>query len=63
MEKFRSMGAGKLFFEELIEIAKKKGCGRMEWIVLDWNKNAIKFYNKLGAKHLKEWNFYRMELI
>ena len=61
-EKYRSKGAGKLFFKKLIQLAKKNKCGRMEWVVLDWNINAIKFYDNLGAKELKEWKTYRLEL-
>jgi GNAT superfamily N-acetyltransferase len=57
--KFRNKGIGKLFFIELVKIAKKEKCGRMEWCVLDWNKNAIKFYDNLGAKPLKDWIYYR----
>lgn len=56
----RNKGIGKLFFKELQEIAVKNKCGRMEWVVLDWNENAIKFYDKLGAKQLKEWKTYRL---
>jgi GNAT superfamily N-acetyltransferase len=40
--------------------ALKRGCGRMEWVVLDWNQNAIDFYEKLGAKRQREWFSYRM---
>ena len=58
----RNKGVGKLFWNELLKTAKKNKCGRMEWIVLDWNKNAIKFYQNLGAKHMKEWNLYRLVL-
>jgi GNAT superfamily N-acetyltransferase len=61
-ENFRNRGIGKLFFTELIKIAKKNKCRGMEWIVLDWNSNAIKFYDKLGAKELKEWKTYRINL-
>lgn len=61
-ENFRGKGIGKLFFNELIKIAKKNKCGRMEWVVLDWNVNAIKFYDKLGAAELKEWKTYRLSL-
>lgn len=61
-EKFRSKGIGQLFYKEMLKIAKKNKCGRMEWMVLDWNINAIKFYDKLGAKDLKEWKIYRMNL-
>jgi GNAT superfamily N-acetyltransferase len=55
----RTKGTGKLFFKELVKIAKKENCGRMEWCVLDWNKNAIRFYNNLGAKPMKDWIYYR----
>lgn len=55
----RSKGIGQAFFKELLNTAKKEKCGRMEWCVLDWNKNAIKFYNKLGAKPLGDWIYYR----
>lgn len=61
-EKYRNAGIGKLFFKELIEIASKSRCGRMEWCVLNWNVNAIEFYNKLGAKPMDEWTTYRLEL-
>jgi GNAT superfamily N-acetyltransferase len=57
---FRSKGFGKIFFNELLNIAKKNKCGRMEWHVLDWNVNAIKFYENLGAKELKEWKYFRV---
>lgn len=59
-EKFRNKGIGKMFFKALLKIAKKNKCGRMEWVVLDWNINAIKFYDKLGATELKEWKTYRL---
>ncbi len=61
-EKYRGCGAGKKLMNGLIEIAKKKKCGRLEWIVLDWNKNAIDFYDRLGAKHMSNWFFYRYTL-
>jgi GNAT superfamily N-acetyltransferase len=59
---YRSKGLGKIFFNELVKAAKKNKCGRMEWHVLDWNVNAIKFYEKLGAIELKEWKYFRMEM-
>ena len=61
-QKFRNKGIGKLFFKNLLKIAKKNKCGRMEWVVLDWNKNAIEFYTILGAEELKEWKTFRMNL-
>jgi GNAT superfamily N-acetyltransferase len=59
---YRDKGLGKIFMRKLISLAKKEKCGRMEWIVLDWNKNAIKFYEKLGAKGLGNWIFFRLNL-
>jgi len=57
---YRKSGVGKMFFNELKKAAKKNKCGRMEWHVLDWNVNAIRFYKKLGAEELKEWKYFRM---
>jgi GNAT superfamily N-acetyltransferase len=59
LEEYRRVGAGKLFFKELNKIAKAKKCGRIEFIVLDWNTSAISFYNKLGIKELDGWKFFR----
>ncbi len=61
-EKFRNKGLGKLFFKKLLKIAKRNKCGRLEWVVLDWNTNAIRFYEKLGATELKEWETFRMSI-
>lgn len=61
-ESYRNKGIGKLLFNELVNIAKKQKCGRMEWCVLDWNINAINFYEKLSARQLKEWKYYRLDL-
>lgn len=61
-ESHRNKGIGKLFLDKLINIAKTNDCGRMEWAVLDWNVNAINFYENLGARELKEWKYFRMEM-
>ena len=61
-EKFRNKGIGKLFFSKLLEIARKNKCGRIEWVVLDWNENALRFYEKLGAMELKDWKTFRINL-
>ena len=58
----RSKGIGQMYMTELRKIAEKKKCGRMEWVVLDWNVNAIKFYDKLGARQMNEWITYRIDL-
>jgi GNAT superfamily N-acetyltransferase len=59
-ENERRKGIGKLFFKELLKISKAEKCGRMEWCVLDWNTNAINFYDNHGAEPLKDWIYYRM---
>ena len=58
----RNTGIGKLFFDRLIEVANDMGCGRVEWAVLDWNIDAIAFYNKIGATPLSNWEYYRLTL-
>lgn len=57
---FRNKGIGKALFEKVIEIAKERKCGRVEWLVIDWNKPAINFYFKLGAEPMNEWTIYRL---
>ena len=49
-----------MLFNELIELAHQKRCGRMEWSVLDWNESAVEFYKKLGAQAQSEWVKYRL---
>ncbi|MBA3390876.1 MAG: GNAT family N-acetyltransferase [Actinomycetota bacterium] len=52
---FRGQGIGKAMFSRLARLAKERGCGRLEWSVLDWNEDAIRFYKKLGAVPMDEW--------
>jgi GNAT superfamily N-acetyltransferase len=59
-EAFRAQGIGKQFFAELARIAKTRGCGRIEWWVLDWNQPAIDFYRRMGAVAMDEWTVYRL---
>ena len=61
-EKYRGTGIGKLFLDKLVRIAKNNKCGRMEWIVLDWNTKAINFYKNIGAEEMKEWKFFRLKI-
>ncbi|HKP92899.1 MAG TPA: GNAT family N-acetyltransferase [Chthoniobacterales bacterium] len=56
----RGKGYGRALLERLAQIAKERGCGRMEWAVLDWNDPAIQFYRKLGAKPMEEWTVFRL---
>ena len=58
---FREKGIAKAFMAYLADIAIKNNCGRFEWIVLDWNKPAIDFYKRLGAKMLDEWKICRLD--
>ncbi len=51
----RGSGAGKALMSALARVAVRKGCGQMEWIVLDWNTPAIRFYRRLGARLNKTW--------
>jgi GNAT superfamily N-acetyltransferase len=56
----RGKGYGRALLERLARIAQDRGCGRMEWAVLDWNEPAIQFYKKLGAEPLTEWTVFRL---
>jgi GNAT superfamily N-acetyltransferase len=56
----RGQGAGAALLAELARIAKRRGCGRVEWAVLDWNAPSIAFYRKLGAIPMDEWTTFRL---
>ena len=56
----RGKGYGRALLVDLAKIAHERGCGRMEWAVLNWNEPAIEFYKKLGAKPLDEWKIFRL---
>jgi GNAT superfamily N-acetyltransferase len=58
--RFRGLGIGKLLLEYLARVAVERGCGRMEWSVLNWNETAIRFYRGLGAEPKDEWTVYRL---
>ncbi|WP_337865449.1 GNAT family N-acetyltransferase [Ignavibacterium sp.] len=57
---FRGKGIGKALLNEVINLAKNRNCGRVEWVVLDWNEPAIEFYKNIGAKPLDEWTIFRL---
>lgn len=57
---YRSKRVGYALFTAMVRLAHDRGCGRMEWTVLDWNQLAIDFYKRLGATHMKEWHLYRL---
>ena len=56
----RGKGAGLALLIELAKLAVERGCGRVEWAVLDWNEPSIGFYKKLGAVAMEEWTTYRL---
>ncbi len=57
---FRSQGVGKALLLHLAKLANSRGCGRMEWTVLDWNTPAIEFYESIGARRMLEWQICRL---
>ena len=57
---FRGCGAGKALFRAMVREARERGCGRMEWVVLDWNTSAQEFYRRHGAEELKDWITMRL---
>jgi GNAT superfamily N-acetyltransferase len=56
----RSRGVGRSLLAHLAQLAIERGCGRMEWAVLNWNRDAISFYQRLGARPNSEWTVYRL---
>jgi GNAT superfamily N-acetyltransferase len=60
LPEYRSKRLGFALFTAMVEEAHRRGCGRLEWTVLDWNNLAIGFYQRLGARHMKEWHLYRL---
>lgn len=57
---YRGKGYGKALIQTLVKIALERGCGRLEWWCLDWNKSSIDFYLSLGAEPMKDWTVYRI---
>lgn len=57
----RGRGFGKALLVELARVAVERGCGRLEWSVLDWNEPSIAFYRALGARAMDEWTVYRVD--
>ena len=56
----RGRGVGRALLERLARVAVDRGCGRLEWAVLDWNRDAITFYERLGANANSDWTVYRL---
>ncbi len=57
---YRGRGYGKAILKKLARIAEERGCGRLEWWCLDWNRPAIDFYLSLGAVPMEDWTVYRI---
>ena len=57
---FRRNGAGRVLLSHLARLAVDRGCGRLEWAVLDWNAAAIGFYERLGASARSGWTTYQL---
>ena len=60
MAAYRGRGIGTAMFRRLAAIARKQGCGRLEWWCLDWNRPSIDFYLSLGAEPMSAWTVYRI---
>ena len=58
--KFRGVGIGRALLVHLAKLASERGCGRLEWSVLDWNEPAISFYRSIGASPVSGWTVYRV---
>ena len=56
----RKHGIGRALLSALARIAEQRGCGRMEWAVLDWNEPALRFYKSLDARQMNEWIIHRL---
>ena len=60
LPEYRGKGFGKALLQQLARIACDRGCGRMEWWCLDWNRPSIDFYLSLGAEAMSDWTVYRL---
>jgi GNAT superfamily N-acetyltransferase len=60
LPEYRCRGIGSALLRHCIHSAHERGCARMEWTCLDWNRKAQQVYERLGARHLSEWYLYRL---
>ena len=60
LPEYRGRGCGRAMMKKLAQIAAERGCGRLEWWCLDWNKPSIDFYLSLGAEPMSDWTTYRI---
>lgn len=60
LPEWRGRGFGRAMLSHLAALAAERGCGRVEWAVLDWNEDAVRFYQRLGANPLDDWTTFRL---
>lgn len=60
LPEMRGRGIGRALLAHLAKLAVQRGCGRLEWWVLDWNEDAIRFYRSLGAQPMDDWTVFRV---
>jgi len=60
---FRHRGIGTAMLEHCVGLSRERGCGRMEWTCLDWNTKAQAAYKQFGARQMREWFLYRLDLL
>lgn len=60
LPEYRGRGYGKALLSKLAQITLERGCGRLEWSCLDWNKPSIDFYKSMGAAAMEDWTTYRL---
>lgn len=60
LPEYRGRGIGDALFRRASQLVLERGCGRMEWVCLDWNRAGLRFYEKLGARHMSEWLTFRL---
>jgi GNAT superfamily N-acetyltransferase len=57
---YRNRGIGRALLMQLVQLGRERGCGRLEWSVLNWNERAMEFYQDLGAEPMDEWTTFRL---
>lgn len=60
LPEYRKQGIGYTLFRAVVDEGYRRGCGRIEWTVLDWNTLALDFYKRHGAQHMREWQLFRL---
>ena len=60
LPEYRSQRVGAALFRRMVQEADERGCGRMEWTVLDWNTLAQDFYKRFGARQQDDWQYWRL---